>query len=47
VWKDPDGTRDCDQVSALINPGSRRVARRYDLTVTSAVPKQLDGEPSP
>ena len=43
---DPDGVRDSDQVSAQINPGSRHVAGRYDLKVTSAVPKQLHHEPS-
>ena len=36
-----------DQVSAQINPGSRRVAGRYDLTVTSAVPTPLRDRPSP
>lgn len=43
----PGGIRDTDQVSAQINPGSRRVAGRYDLTVTSAVPTPLRDKPSP
>src|SRR5574340_1341938 len=47
VWRDPDGVRDTDQISARINPGSRRVAGRYDLHVTSAVPTVLREAPSP
>jgi tetratricopeptide (TPR) repeat protein len=43
----PEGLRDTDQVSALINPGSRRVAGRYDLAVTSPVPTSLRDRPSP
>src|ERR1700739_1953113 len=31
VLKDPDGTRDSDQVSAEINPGSRRGPGPFDL----------------
>jgi hypothetical protein len=38
VLRDPNGTRDADQVKGTINPGSRRVAGRYDLHVTSSVP---------
>lgn len=47
VLRDPDGTRDSDQVAAFINPGSRRVAGRYDLHVLSAVPAELQGDSSP
>ena len=38
VLRDPQGVRDSDQVGGTINPGSRRVAGRYDLHVTSSVP---------
>jgi tetratricopeptide (TPR) repeat protein len=41
------GVRDVDQVSADVNPGSRRVTVRYDLHVTSAVPTPLRDRPSP
>ena len=30
ILRDPDGVRDSDQVSGEINPGSRRIADRYD-----------------
>jgi tetratricopeptide (TPR) repeat protein len=43
----PQGVRDTDQVSGEINPGSRRVAGRYDLAVTSPVPTPLRDKPSP
>ena len=43
----PERVRDTDQVSAQINPGSRRVLGRYDLTVISAVPTPLRDRPSP
>ena len=39
VLRDPDGTRDTDHLTGRVSPGSRRVAGRYDITVTSAVPQ--------
>jgi tetratricopeptide (TPR) repeat protein len=45
--EDPAGFRYAEQISAEINPGSRREAGRYDLTVKSAVPTQLRDRPSP
>ena len=38
VLRDPDGTRDSDQVAGMIYPASRRVAGRYDIHVTSVIP---------
>lgn len=38
VLRDPNGVRDSDHMTGSINPGSRRVAGRYDINVTSAVP---------
>lgn len=48
VMRDPDGTRDSNQVDATINPGSRRVAGRYDLVVAGAPALPTDASaPSP
>jgi hypothetical protein len=44
VLRDPNGTRDWDHVTGEINPSSHRIARRYDLKVTSPVP-QLSTNP--
>ena len=38
VLRDPNGTRDSDQVSGTVNPGSRRIVGRYDIHVTSTTP---------
>ncbi|MGV1010502.1 MAG: tetratricopeptide repeat protein, partial [Dermatophilaceae bacterium] len=42
VLRDPDGTRDSDGITGSVHPGSRRVARRYDLSVTSSLPAGVD-----
>ena len=38
VLRDPDGTRESDQISGTINPGTGAVRGRHDITVTSAPP---------
>jgi tetratricopeptide (TPR) repeat protein len=38
VLRDPDGTRESDQISGTINPGTGMVTGRHDVTVTSAAP---------
>lgn len=47
VLRDPDGTRDSDHVAGTINPGSHRLAQRYDLDVTSPVPLLPTDERAP
>ena len=39
VLSDPGRVRDSDHLTGTVNPGSRRVAGRYDLAVTSAIPR--------
>jgi hypothetical protein len=38
VLRDPDNTRESDQISGTINPGTGSITGRHDLTVTSAAP---------
>jgi tetratricopeptide (TPR) repeat protein len=38
VLRDPDGTRESDQISGTINPGTGMVTGRHDVTVISAAP---------
>lgn len=36
VLRDPDGTRESEQISGTINPGTGAVKGRHDITVTTA-----------
>ncbi|MGV9865702.1 tetratricopeptide repeat protein [Rhodococcus koreensis] len=47
VLRDPDGTRESDQISGTINPGTGKVTGRHDITVTSAPPVTDPKNPSP
>jgi Tetratricopeptide repeat len=38
VLREPDGTRESEQLDGHLNPGSRLVGRRYDLHVDSSAP---------
>src|SRR6478735_1512774 len=38
VLRNPDASRESDQISGTINPGTGSVRGRHDVTVTSAVP---------
>jgi Trypsin-like peptidase domain len=45
VLRDPDGTRESDQISGMINPGTGAVRGRHDITVTSAPPVTDPNDP--
>jgi hypothetical protein len=38
VLREPDGTREAEQLDGHLNPGTRLVGRRYDIHVDSAAP---------
>jgi hypothetical protein len=40
VLRGPDQTRDTEQLSGALNPGTGLVGQRYDISVTSAVPQR-------
>jgi hypothetical protein len=45
VLRDPDGTRESEQISGTINPGTGAVTGRHDITVTSAPPVTDPNDP--
>jgi tetratricopeptide (TPR) repeat protein len=45
VLRDPDGTRESDQISGTINPGTGMVTGRHDVTVNSAAPNTGPQDP--
>jgi hypothetical protein len=47
VLRDPDGTRESEQISGTINPGTGAVRGRHDITVTSAPPVGDPDDPHP